>query len=132
MSWDVMIFNLSRKASSAEEIDESVLLDIGSGANFKKLMEANYSDIVWEEDFGIIAREDFSIEFSLGALDETFSNIMFHLYGENAIYEVIELCKRNNWQLYDGGLDSMLDLQHPEINGYKNHQQYVRQILNRK
>ena len=130
MSWDVMIFNLKRKVDSVDEIDESVLVNIGTKINFKKIMTDNYRDIIWDKDWGKIERKDFSIEFSLGDSDEPFSNTLFHLYGENAIYEVIELCKKNNWQLFDTGLEQMLDLDKPETNGYKNHQAYVRQILN--
>lgn len=130
MSWDVMIFNLKRKVDSVDEIDESVLVDIGTKADFKKIMTDNYRDIIWDKDWGKIERKDFSIEFSLGDSDEPFSNTVFHLYGENAIYEIVELCKKNNWQLFDTGLEQMVDLDNPKNNGYKNHQEYVRQILN--
>lgn len=130
MSWDIMIFNLKRKVDSVDEIDESVLVDIGTKADFKKIMTDNYGDIIWDKDWGKIERRGFSIEFSLGDSDEPFSNTVFHLYGENAIYEIVELCKKNNWQLFDTGLEQMVDLDNPENNGYKNHQAYVRQILN--
>jgi len=130
MSWDVMIFNLNRKVESVDEIDDSVLVDIGTMTDFKKLMTDNFPDVTWNNDSGKIERKDFSIEFSLGDSDEPFSNTVFHLYGENAIYAVIELCRKMNWQLFDTGLEQMLDLDNPETNGYKNHQAYVRQILN--
>jgi hypothetical protein len=129
MSWDVIVFNLNRKVDSAEEIDETVLVDIGSEKEFKRLIEQNYPDIIWDNDWGKIERKGYSIEFSLGDSDETFSNKLFHLYGENAIYELIEFCKANNWQVFDTGLDQMLDLDKPENNGYKNHQNYLKQIL---
>ena len=129
MSWDVMIFNLKRKVDSVDEIDESVLVNIGTKADFKKIMTDNYRDITWDKDWGKIERKEFSIEFSLGDSDEPFSNTIFHLYGENAIYEIVELCKKNNWQLFDTGLGQMVDLDNPANNGYKNHQAYVRQIL---
>lgn len=130
MSWDVMIFNLKHKVDSVDEIDESVLVDIGTKTDFKKIMTDNYRDIIWDKDWGKIERKDFSIEFSLGDSDEPFSNTVFHLYGENAIYEVVELCKKNNWQLFDTGLEQMVNLDNPANNGYKNHQAYVRQIIN--
>ncbi len=129
MSWDVMIFNLKRKVDSVDEIDVSVLVNIGTKTDFKKIMTDNYPDITWDKDWGKIERKDFSIKFSLGDSDEPFSNTVFNLYGENAIYEIIELCKKNNWQLFDTGLDQMVDLDNPKTNGYKNHQAYVRQIF---
>lgn len=130
MSWDVMIFNLKRKVDSVDEIDESVLVDIGTKADFKKIMTNNYQDIIWDKDWGKIERKDFSIEFSLGDSDEPFGNTVFHLYGENAIYEIVELCKKYKWQLFDTGLEQMVDLDNPKNNGYKKHQAYIRQILN--
>lgn len=132
MSWDVVVFNLNRKVNSVEEIDETILVYIGTKSDFKRIMEEDYPDIIWDEDWGKIEREGYSIEFSLGSTDEPFSNTLFHLYGENAVYDIVELCKRNGWQAYDSGLDQMLDLDNPMNNGYQNHQDYVKFIMNRK
>ena len=77
-------------------------------------------------------QRDYSIEFSLGSTDEPISISMFHLCGENAIYDIIELCKKNKWQAYDTGIAQMVDVDYPIKNGYENHQNYVRQILGEK
>jgi hypothetical protein len=132
MSWDVVVFNLNRKVDSVEEIDETILVDIGTKSDFKRIMEENYADIIWDGDWGKIERDGYSIEFSLEATDKPFSNTMVHLYGENAVYDIVELCKKNNWQAYDSGLDQMLDLENPMNNGYQNHQDYVKFIMNNK
>jgi hypothetical protein len=129
MSWDVVIFNLTRQVDSVEEIDETILVDIGTRTDFKKIMEENYPDIIWDDNWGKIERKDYSIEFGLGTTEEPFSNTLLHLYGENAVYDIIELCKKNNWQAYDSGLDQMLDLDNPMNNGYQNHQDYVKFIM---
>lgn len=57
---------------------------------------------------------------------------MLQLYGENGLYELIELAKKHNWQIYDSRIDGMIDLENPEKNGFKNHRKYVEQTLNRK
>jgi len=129
MSWDVMIFNLNRRVDNVDEIDESVLVDLGTKSDFKKIMDDNYPDIIWDNNWGKIERADCSLEFSLGHSDKPFSNTVFHLYGQNAIYEVIELCKKYRWQAFDAGIGKMLDLDNPKNNGYENHQKYVRKIL---
>ena len=54
---------------------------------------------------------------------------MMSLYGENGIYELIELAKKYNWQIYDSGIDGMIDIENPENNGYKSHQSYISQIM---
>lgn len=130
MSWDVIVFNLSRKAQSVEEINESILIPIGTKTDFKKLMDQNYQNLIWNGNWGRIERTDYSIEFSLGDTEESFSNTVFHLHGENAIYDLIDLCKKNGWQAFDTGLGQMLNLDDPMKSGYMNHQNYLRQILN--
>lgn len=130
MSWDVVIFNLKCKVDKVEEINDSILVDIGTKANFKKIMTDNFQNITWKNGWGKVEGKDFSIEFSLGDAEGPFSNTVFNLYGENAIYAVIELCKKMNWQLYDTGLEQMIDLDKPDRNGYKNHQAYIRHTLN--
>ena len=132
MSWDVIVFNLSRKVASAEEIDETILVNIGTSTDVKRIIEKSCKDVVWDGNWGKIERKDYSIEFSLSDNDEPFSNTMFHLYGEDAIYCIIELCKKNNWQAFDTGLDQMLDLDNPEKNGYHNYQNYLQQVLHGK
>jgi hypothetical protein len=39
---------------------------------------------------------------------------MLSLYGENGIYELIEVAKKHNWQIYDSGTGEMIDLENPE------------------
>jgi len=132
MSWDVVVFNLKRRVSSVDEIDDGVLVEIGTYANFEAILKRRFpmlaNEVGWlKVDFG-----EYSLETSLGELDETFSNTIFHLHGENAVYELIELCKANGWQAFDTGLGHMLDLDHPERNGYMEHRRYVEQIMSKR
>lgn len=132
MSWDVVVFNLKRKVANVEEIDESVLLEIGTYANFEATLKRRFPALAnhkgWlKADFG-----NCSLETSLGEPNGTFSNTIFHLHGENAIHELIELCKANGWQAFDTALGQMLDLDHPERNGYQDHRRYVEQIMNKR
>lgn len=39
---------------------------------------------------------------------------MLLLYGEKELYELIELAKKHNWQIYDSGLNVIIDLENPE------------------
>jgi len=57
------------------------------------------------------------------------SNKILSLYGENGLFELIEIAKRQGWQIFDTELGSMIDLDNPENNGYKNHRKYVEQIM---
>jgi hypothetical protein len=52
--------------------------------------------------------------------DEPVSNKLITLYGEKALFSLISLAKNKNWQIYDSGLDEMINLDNPSINGYDN------------
>ena len=130
MSWDIVLFNLTRKVSSAEEISEDILIPMATNGGFKKILTEYFPDIKWEDNCGIISRDNVYIELFTGQPDEeTFSNIIFFLReGEASIFEVIGLCKKYGWQLYDTSLGEMIDTDHPERNGYTQYSAYVTHI----
>ena len=132
MSWDVVVFNLKRKVESVEDIDESVLVEIGTYADFEAILKRRFPTLANEDGWLKADLGECSLETSLGEANETFSNTIIHLYGENAVYELIELCKANGWQVFDTALGQMLDLDHPEKNGYMEHRRYVEQIINKR
>lgn len=57
------------------------------------------------------------------------SNKMLSLYGENGLYELVTLARKNNWQIFDTGDGQMIDLENPAINGYENFQSYLKHVL---
>lgn len=130
MSWDVVVFNLKRKVDTVEEIDESVLVDIGTYADFEAILKRRFPMLTNKEGWLRADLDTCSLETSLGELNETFSNTTFHLHGEHAVYELIELCKAHGWQAFDTALGQMLDLEHPETNGYTEHRRNVDHIMN--
>ena len=129
MSWDVVIFNLSRKIDKAEDIDENVLVNIGTGADFKNIIVKEFPYATFEDNWCKIETDSFSLETSLCDPNEELSNTIFHLYGENAIYALVNLCKKQNWQAFDTSLGTMLNLDKPEENGYSKFQEYLTQVL---
>jgi hypothetical protein len=128
MSWDIFIFNLNRKVSSVEEIDESTMLPFSDWDAIRVILSAYFKDIIWENIWGSITRSDFSIAFSSGDPEEKPTSILMSIYGVNSIYEVIELCRQQNWQIYDTSLGDMIDIENPQRNGYENFQAYLTQV----
>jgi|KBSSwiStaDraftv2_1062776.scaffolds.fasta_scaffold249416_2 hypothetical protein len=130
MSWDVVIFNLNKKVSSVEEINEDVLIPIASNSDFRKLITENFPDVKWDGNCGIIERVNIYIELFIGdAEEDTFSNTIFFLRdSEASIFPVITLCKKYGWQLFDTSLEQMIDLDNPEKNGYAKYRSYVDMI----
>ena len=126
MSWDIVLFNTKQKIQSIEELDENQLEPI----DFKDILEDTFDEIVKDDNHRAIQGKDFVIEFFVS--NEPASNIMLSLYGENGLYELIELSKCNHWQIFDTGIGEMIDLEKPENNGYESHSKYVEQIMNKR
>ena len=126
MSWDIVLFNSKQKIKSVEELDENQL----EPTDFSRILENSFDQIKKEGNHREIIGTDFTIDFF--ADNEHSSNFMLQLDGENGIYALIELAKKYNWQIYDSGIDGMVDLENPERNGFENHREYVEQIINGK
>ena len=126
MSWDIVLFNSKQNIKSVAELDETQL----ESTDFTGILETSFNLVYKNENHREIVETDFMIDFY--ADSEHSGNFMISLYGENGIYALIELAKKYNWQIYDSGIDQMVDLEHPEKNGFRNHKKYVNQILNKK
>ena len=126
MSWDIILFKSRQKIESVAELDENQL----EPTDFSGILESSFKQINKKENHREIVGTDFTIDFF--ADYEHSSNFMLSLYGENAMFALIELAKKYNWQIYDSGIDGMVDLKNPEKNGFDNHRKYVEQILKQK
>ncbi len=126
MSWDIVLFNSKQKIESVLELDENQL----ELTDFDRVLENSFDRIKKDDNHREIIGTDFTIDFYLH--NEPVSNTMLSLYGENGLYELIEIAKKHNWQIFDSGIGEMIDLENPEKNGFKNYKKYVEQILKRK
>ena len=123
MSWDIVLFNSKQQIESIAELDENQL----ETTDFSGVLESSFERIKSDVNHREIIGTDFTIDFFFDK--EHTSNFMLSLSGENGIYAMIELAKKYNWQIYDSGMDSMIDLENPEKNGFENHKKYVNQIM---
>jgi len=126
MSWDIVLFNSKQEIKSVTELDENQL----EPTDFTEILENSFDRIKKDGKHIEIIGNDFTIEFFTD--NEHSSNFMLSLYGENAIYALIELSKKYNWQIYDSGIGGMVDLENPEKNGFDNHRKYIETILKNK
>lgn len=123
MSWDIILFNTKQKIDSIEEVDENLFVPV----DFTQILESSFAEIVNDDNHREIKGKDFSIDFFTD--EELAGNKMISLYGENGLFELIELAKKYDWQIFDTGLGEMIDLDNPEKNGYENHRKYVEQTM---
>jgi len=125
MSWDIVLFNSSQEITDPQEVDEKQLIP----TSFTNAFETHFKTIIKDGDHREIKGHDFVIDYFDN--DEPSSNIMLSLYGEAAIYPLIDLAIKNNWQIFDTGLGDMIDLKNPFKNGYENFQTYLNTVLNK-
>ena len=123
MSWDIVIFSSKQKINAVEEVDEELLVAI----DFNIILEKHFTNIIASENHREIKGEGYAINYFLDT--EPVSNKVFSLYGEAALFELIRIAKIYNWQIFDMGNEQMLDLEHPEKNGYSNFQSYMQHVL---
>jgi hypothetical protein len=123
MSWDIVLFNSKEKIESIESITENQL----EPTNFCSVLESSFTNVIKDEDHREIEGNDFTMSFFTD--EEEVSNKMLSLYGENGLFELIELSKKFGWQIFDTGIDEMIDLENPARNGYENHKKYVEQLM---
>jgi len=123
MSWNIVLFNSKQKIDSVESVDEAQL----EPTDFCSVFEDHFQQIIKKDDRREVKGKDFVIEYFADA--EKVSNKMLSLYGENGIYELVVLAKKNNWQIFDTGLGQMIDLENPSKNGFENFQRYLNQVL---
>ncbi len=119
MSWDIVLFNSKEIIRSIENLDENKL----EPTDFCVILENSLSQAK-------IKGEDFPIDFYTD--EEPVSNKMVSVYGENGLFELIELAKKNNWQIFDTSLGEMIDLENPKKNGFESHKKYVEQVMKKK
>jgi hypothetical protein len=123
MSWDIMIFSSRQKINSIEEIEQELFAPI----DFNAILEKHFDNIIIDGDYREIKGDNYSINYYVDT--ETTSNLLFHLYGENSLFELIRVSKKYGWQIFDTGNGQMLDLGHPEKNGYQDFQDYLQNVL---
>lgn len=123
MSWDIVLLNSRQKISSIEEVDDTQL----EPTDFCSALESHFKEVIKDDNHREIKGKDFSIDYS--ADEDKVSNKMVSLYGESGLFEIVELAKKHDWQIFDTGNGQMIDLENPANNGYENFQSYLRHVL---
>lgn len=125
MCWEIVLFNSKQKIDSIENLEEDLLVPI----DFYTIIQQNFDKVLQTENHIEIIGKDYSIEYFKD--DDPISNLILTLYGEKALFEIIRIAKIYDWQIYDSGMDKILNLEKPSENGYANFQKYLEQILNK-
>ena len=123
MSWDIVLFNSRQKITSVEDVDDTQL----EPTDFCSAFENHFAEIIKDDNHREIKGNDFSIDYFVD--EDKVSNKMVSLYGENGLFELVELAKEHSWQIFDTGNGQMIDLENPAKNGYENFQSYLRHVL---
>ena len=123
MSWDVVLFSSKEKIISLEAFDEEMLFPV----DFDAGLLSHFKNVTQDKNHISVNGEGFSIDFFLD--EDPESNKMLSLYGEKALFALVIVAKAQGWQIYDSGVDAMIDLDNPSANGYKNFKEYLNTVL---
>jgi len=123
MSWDIVLFNSRKKIESPDKIDEKQL----EPTDFCSVFETHFEDVIKNGNYREVKGPNFTIDYFVD--EELASNLVLSLYGEDSLYEIIVLARKYNWQVFDTGIEQMLDLTNPAINGYNTFQNYLEGVL---
>ena len=124
MSWDIVLFNSEQEITDLEEIQEDLLI----ATDFFTPLQAYFKRIEADDSHRTIIGDGFEIDYFVD--DDLGSTALLNLYGESAIYEMIQLAKLQGWQIYDSGLNGMIDLNNPSHNGYNRFNEFLTEVLN--
>lgn len=123
MSWDVVIFSSKQKIISLENLEEEMLVPI----DFSSILEKYFDNVLIDGSHREIKNDNYVIDYYVSA--KPVSNMLFRLYGEKALFELIRVSKKYGWQIFDTSYGQMLDLDSPEKNGYQDFQNYLQHVL---
>ena len=122
MSWDIILFNSYQKISSVEEIDEKLLIEF----DFDFYLKDFFKKINSTNNHNEVIEDGFTIDFFD---DEPSSNKMISLYGEKAFFEIAKFAQKYNLQIYDSGIDRLIDFEELENDGFEHFNNYLNRIL---
>lgn len=104
MSWEIVLFNSTQSIKSIEDLDESNFILTSFCAVLEKSFEIAKSQ-----------GRDFSIDFYRD--DVPVYNKILNVGDENGLFILVDIARKNNWQLFDLNLDEMIDLENPRRDG---------------
>jgi hypothetical protein len=125
MSWDIVIFNAKDKIESIENLDQKRLEAI----DFCSIFEQHFTIATKDNNYREIVGKDFSITYHCD--EKPVDHKLTSVNGESGIFELAELAKKYNWQLFDTALGEMIELNNPARNGYKYFKSFQQQVLNK-
>ena len=118
MSWDVILFNSKQLIDSPETVTEDLLVPVC----FDKLIEEHFRTVKGNENHKKVEGNGYTICYY--ELKEPVSNTILNLYGEGAIFALSDFAKKYGFQIFDTGLGKMVNLDHPEFNGFEDFERY--------
>lgn len=123
MSWDIFIFNSTQDIKNVEDINVESFVPI----NFEQILLLHFADIIVDDNHRRVVAENYSIEYFIS--ENLEGSLMVSLYGENALFELIEISRKYKWQIFDTGNGEMIDLDNPSNNGYNNFKDYLKTVF---
>ena len=118
MSWDVILMNLGGLQPPKEEALRP--FPMGTAEHVRASISHSMPSVDWSDPaWGILDREQWSIEFNLGP-EPIIEGVMLHVRGGgDPVPEICRLCRENSWEALDCSTGEFLDLAAPARDGWE-------------
>jgi hypothetical protein len=111
MSWDVLLLSVPPGIATVDDSPEDFASELGPRAQVLSTLAALFPDLdLSDPTWGILAGDDFAIEFNIGDGDPV-ETIMLHVRGSNStIHAIHYICERTGWRAFDTSTGDLLTL----------------------
>jgi hypothetical protein len=118
MSWDVLLVH----SATPVDIDADNYPAFPSRTEFIKSIRKTFPATDWSDpSLGILDSDRAVLEFDLGDEEDIGPTVLLQVYGgEDPVGAIVELCKKNGWQVFDLSTDSYLNLDNPSRESWEN------------
>ena len=119
MSWNLIIL-------PREDPDLDDVATLGDVSEVRARLASVLSPIDWSDPgSGVFEGDGFRIEIALQA-DGQVPSFMLHVTGQGEpMPVVIELCRKNGWELFDSVAGDYIDIENPSDLGWKGYHAHI-------
>ena len=110
MSRDLLMLNVLGAVESVSQLTGSSLRPLGSRDHVLNVIrEAFPNTDVSDPKWIVVARQDYSLSFSLGS-EEPLEALLITVHGKSgALNEIKRLCRLTHWRAYDSSIGEFLN-----------------------
>lgn len=132
MSWDVILQSEKIAPTYSELENDEFKSYLGQRDEIIKVIENVFRDVDFtDKSWGMLDRDDYSIEFNMGGDNISIDSIMLHVRGEdNSIDAIEKLCESTGWFALDTSTMEFIDFSDKKEIGFNEWKKCQDKVIN--